>query len=265
MLGNASIDMIQLGLQAGLLFDIMSFLAVIVVGAILTRVVLMPATASLVKRRGGDEKARGSAENIAALVGLTFSLVFALQAGDFGNLVTVIGTIAAAATVAIGFGMRDQISNLMAGIFLHLDTPFLKGDYIETEGVEGTVKAVKLRSTVLDDGREKKLVPNAQLTTKVARNRSKGQRTHMSFQDKFSYQQFEEADVKINEALEDLEPVKKVETSVADVEDGKAVLRTSFSVKRSEDPVKARDRVGRKYVEAVKDIKKEEEEESAVE
>ena len=188
-----------------ILLNLLGFTLTLLAGAIVTRTVLMPFSASLVRKRGGDEKAAGASENMAVLTGMLASLVAALQVRGFGNLVTVLGTVAAAATVAIGFGMRDQISNLVAGVFIHLDTPFVRGDYITTEELEGTVKKVGLRSTVIDSGREKHMVPNAQITTKVSVNHTKNRKTYSGFEDSFLPHDAGKAAENIRESLAEVE------------------------------------------------------------
>jgi len=49
----------------------------------------------------------------------------------FGNFLQSLATIAAAATLAIGFAMQDVLQNFVAGIFIYTDRPFRIGDWIE--------------------------------------------------------------------------------------------------------------------------------------
>lgn len=167
--------------DAAIYFQLARFFIVLGAGVLTTRLLVMPAASKLLKKKGSDRKSRHSAVNIVGLVSLFVSFTVALQAGQFGSLVTLLGTVAAAATVAIGFGMRDQVSNIMAGIFLHFDNPFIRGDYIKTGETQGVVKEINLRSTVLN-GRssEKVVVPNAQLTTGEVKNFTKSSKTKTS-------------------------------------------------------------------------------------
>ena len=67
-------------------------------------------------------------------------------------------------TVAVGFGMRDQVGNLVSGIFIHFDNPFIKGDYIKVEETEGVVQEIHLRETIINGaGSEKTMIPNSKL------------------------------------------------------------------------------------------------------
>jgi small conductance mechanosensitive channel len=61
---------------------------------------------------------------------------------------------------ALGFALRDAVSNLLAGIVIILYQPFRMGDRIEVDGSAGTVVGIDLRYTVLDAADRWILVPN---------------------------------------------------------------------------------------------------------
>jgi len=67
---------------------------------------------------------------------------------------------------ALGFALKDVISNSLAGILILVYKPFRRGDRIDVAGNSGRVDAIDLRYTTLgiDDG-GKVLVPNATLFT----------------------------------------------------------------------------------------------------
>lgn len=173
-----------------ILIQLARFMITLGIGVILTRAVLMPATKRLFFKRR-DEKTLQSIVNIVGLIGLFFSLTLSLQAGSFGNLTTIVGTIAAALTVAVGFGMRDQVGNLVSGIFIHFDNPFLVGDYIKSGEVEGVVKEVHLRDTILD-GAEKTVIPNSMLMNNPLKNYTKGRRTKTNIKTEIEPEKLEE-------------------------------------------------------------------------
>jgi small conductance mechanosensitive channel len=64
---------------------------------------------------------------------------------------------------ALGFALRDAVSNLLAGVLIILYQPFRSGDRIEVDGSAGTVVGIDLRYTVLDAGDRRILVPNSSL------------------------------------------------------------------------------------------------------
>jgi small conductance mechanosensitive channel len=98
-------------------------------------------------------------------------VVIALSLGGV-NLGVLVGSLGLA-TVALGFALQDIVSNLAAGIVLLLEHPFTKGDYIATDGAEGTVEDIRVRATQLrsPDG-QRVLVPNKLLFTNVVTNAS---------------------------------------------------------------------------------------------
>ncbi len=64
---------------------------------------------------------------------------------------------------ALGFALRDAVSNLLAGVLILLYQPFRTGDRIEVAGSTGAVAGINLRYTVLDAGDRHILVPNSSL------------------------------------------------------------------------------------------------------
>jgi small-conductance mechanosensitive channel len=68
---------------------------------------------------------------------------------------------------ALGFALRDAISNLLAGLLIIIYRPFSKGDYISVAGSKGKVEEINLRYTVLDTGEgEIALIPNQMIVSK---------------------------------------------------------------------------------------------------
>ncbi len=62
---------------------------------------------------------------------------------------------------ALGFALRDVISNVLAGLLIIIYRPFSLGDYISVAGSEGKVEETNLRYIVLDVGEgDRELVPN---------------------------------------------------------------------------------------------------------
>jgi small conductance mechanosensitive channel len=81
------------------------------------------------------------------------------------NFATLVGTLGLT-SVAIGFSLRDILSNYFSGIILLVSRPFRVGDQIIIQDFEGTVTYIQLRATTLItyDGRTI-LIPNLQVFT----------------------------------------------------------------------------------------------------
>ncbi len=81
------------------------------------------------------------------------------------NFATLVGTLGLT-SVAIGFSLRDILSNYFSGIILLVSRPFRVGDQIIIQDYEGTVTYIQLRATTLItyDGRTIS-IPNLQVFT----------------------------------------------------------------------------------------------------
>lgn len=70
---------------------------------------------------------------------------------DISSILASLGV----AGLTIGFAARDALSNIISGLFIFWDRPFVLGDYIELENYYGRVEDITLRSTriVTPDGK----------------------------------------------------------------------------------------------------------------
>ena len=66
---------------------------------------------------------------------------------------------------AMGFALKDTISNLLSGILILLYQPFKIGNSIKISGYEGEVVSIDLRYTELNSQGNKILIPNSKLFT----------------------------------------------------------------------------------------------------
>lgn len=68
---------------------------------------------------------------------------------------------------AIGYALKDSLSNLMAGLLVLFYKPFKLGDSIEIDKFKGEVKKIDLRYTTLKSSGKIILVPNTLVFTKA--------------------------------------------------------------------------------------------------
>jgi len=66
---------------------------------------------------------------------------------------------------ALGFALKDTISNLLSGILILLYRPFKIGNTIKVSGYEGDIVSIDLRYTELNSEGNKILIPNSKLFT----------------------------------------------------------------------------------------------------
>jgi len=98
----------------------------------------------------------GSTVKVAILIA---GLVTAL--GTMGINVSALVASLGLAGFAIGFALKDTLSNLLAGFMVLFYQPFKPGDYIATDKVEGQVIDINLRYTVVKTDTQHTYVPNA--------------------------------------------------------------------------------------------------------
>jgi len=164
------------------------FVVVAVVLYVLGKLTVVPLTDSLLRRRGVDEHARKPLRLLASgvTVFVTFAVAFALA--GFGNILLALATVAAAATLAIGFALQDVIRNFVAGVFIYTDRPFRTGDWIEWGDNSGFVEEISLRVTrVRTFDNEHLTVPNAQLTDDVIKNYDRNGTLRLKFTFRISF------------------------------------------------------------------------------
>jgi small-conductance mechanosensitive channel len=93
----------------------------------------------------------------------TFAVITAL--GTLGvNVAALVGGLGLTG-FALGFALKDIISNLLSGVLLLIYRPFRRGERIKVSGWEGVVADIDLRYTTLDTTGGRVLIPNANLFT----------------------------------------------------------------------------------------------------
>jgi small-conductance mechanosensitive channel len=76
---------------------------------------------------------------------------------------TAIAVVAGALGVGIGFGLQNIVANFVCGLILLVERPIRVNDRITMEGVEGNVRAVNFRSTVIQTNDNiSVIVPNSE-------------------------------------------------------------------------------------------------------
>jgi small-conductance mechanosensitive channel len=156
---------------AGAIGQALTFVVVFLLIYLLGRLFLLPVFNRALKSRDLDEHARKPLKKIVSITVVFVGISVAFGAAQFGDFLQSLATIAAAATLAIGFAMQDVLKNFVAGIFIFTDKPFRIGDWIEWDGNAGVVEDISLRvSRVRTFDNELLTVPNSQLTDDVIKN-----------------------------------------------------------------------------------------------
>ena len=165
-------DVLDLNAQlANAIGSAITFFVVAVAVYLLGRVTVMPLVNRVLKARNLDAHARKPLQKITGIIVGFAAIGIAFAFAGYGNILTAIATVAAAATLAIGFAMQEALKNFVAGIFIFTDEPFRIGDWIEWDDHAGVVEDISLRvSRVRTFDNELLTVPNSQLTDGVIKN-----------------------------------------------------------------------------------------------
>ena len=95
---------------------------------------------------------------------LWFLLVLML-AGTLGIETTSIIAMLSVVGLAVSLALQNTLANLAGGLVLSVAKPFVVGDYVEADGVSGTIAAVDLAYTTFITPDNKEIfVPNSQLS-----------------------------------------------------------------------------------------------------
>ena len=157
---------VKVNLGALTLDKVVHVLLLILVGVVVIRVVLK--LLDRVLARSKSLKSLSRYIHSVAKISMAFILVL-MVAEDVGIHTTSLVAMLSVAGLAVSLALQNTLSNVAGGIMLLVTTPFQVGDYVEADGVSGTVHAIDLSYTAIltIDGKEI-FVPNSQLAgTKI--------------------------------------------------------------------------------------------------
>lgn len=126
------------------------------------------AVVRLIHRVGGRAKVNPDVLGLLAWSGRVAVLAIGVVTAcgtmhiDIGALLAGLGLTG----FAIGFALKDIISNFLSGVLILIYEPFRRGDFINVGGLEGNVIAIDFRYTSLQKDDTVILVPNANLFVK---------------------------------------------------------------------------------------------------
>ncbi|MEM1318194.1 MAG: mechanosensitive ion channel family protein, partial [Pseudomonadota bacterium] len=79
---------------------------------------------------------------ISVIVSIALMIVLSELGVDIGPLFAGAGVVG----IAVGFGSQKLIQDMFSGAFFLLDDAFRRGEYVEIEGIKGTVEKISVRS-----------------------------------------------------------------------------------------------------------------------
>lgn len=150
-----------------------------IIGAVLIFVVgrflislLRKMLARLLAKRHVDASIQSFVKSLVNIL-LTILLIIAVI-GKLGVETTSFAALLASAGVAIGMALSGNLQNFAGGLIVLLFRPFKVGDWIESQGVSGTVREIQIFHTILTTADNKVIyIPNGALSSGTVTNYSR--------------------------------------------------------------------------------------------
>lgn len=125
----------------------------------------------------------GSLVDVVTMIVLIIMIISVLGV-DTSSFIAIF----ASAGVAIGMALSGTLQNFAGGVMILLFRPFKVGDFIEAQGVSGTVKEIQIFNTVVHTGDNKViLLPNGPVSTGIINNYSREDIRRVDFTYSISY------------------------------------------------------------------------------
>lgn len=137
--------------------------AVIVIGYIITRLVI-----GLLRKILNKSRMDGTAEGfVLSVLKVIFYFIVAVTAlGTIGVNVASLITALGAAALTAGLALQDLLKNVVSGLVILINKPFVSGNILDFEGVKGTVEEINIFSTTVHTLDNKLVtIPNSRLTS----------------------------------------------------------------------------------------------------
>ena len=153
-----------------ILIKILIALAIYFVGRWIVRRILKLVDVAM-QHRNVDISLRSFTRNTISTV---FTLLLVLiVVSTLGVNVTSLIAVASAAPLAIGMALSGTAQNFAGGVMILLMKPYRVGDYISAQGQSGTVRDIKLFSTVITTADNQTIyIPNNSIATAIIDNYS---------------------------------------------------------------------------------------------
>ena len=141
---------------------VIAALAILIIGLFIVGMIVR-LSKKLMAKRGIDSTLQKFLGN---LLSWTLKiLLFVIVASKLGVETTSFAAIIGAAGLAIGLALQGSLSNFAGGVLIMIFKPYKIGDFIEAQGVSGTVKEIQIFTTHLNTvGNKLAIIPNGELS-----------------------------------------------------------------------------------------------------
>lgn len=181
---NEAFDFIVKGL-AGFFWDIVICVAIYVVARWIIRYLDRLLCRMFDKRNVEQSLGRFVRSLVRTLLYMFVVISIVRKLGiDTSSLVALL----ASAGVAVGMALSGTLQNFAGGVMILLLRPFRIGDYVQTQGIEGSVKEIKLFNTVINTADNKLItLPNGPIVNNIINNYSAESRRRVDFSISIAY------------------------------------------------------------------------------
>ena len=145
-------------------------MGLIVVAAFVSSVLVQRIMRRNLLRRVGLKQ--GAQESICRALHYVIILAGAFIAIDQAGIdLTALAALSAVLMVGLGIGLQNITSNFVSGLILLLERPVQVGDFVEVSGVQGSVRTIRGRSTMVETlDNVSIIVPNSHFITQNVTN-----------------------------------------------------------------------------------------------
>lgn len=137
--------------------------AVLVIGYVISRLIV-----KLLKKILDKSRMDGTAEGfvLSVLKVILYFIVAITALGTIGINVASLITALGAAALTAGLALQDLLKNVVSGLVILINKPFVSGNILDFEGVKGTVEQINIFSTTVHTLDNKLVtIPNSRLTS----------------------------------------------------------------------------------------------------
>lgn len=163
----ATQQLVDLAIQTG--GHILKAILVYIVGHFLIKLLKRFLTRFLDRRQHIDISVRTFIKSLVNIL-LTVLLIISVV-GALGVQTTSFAALLASAGVAVGLALSGNLQNFAGGLVILFFKPYKVGDWIESQGVSGSVREIQIFHTILTTADNKVIyVPNGSMSSSVVTN-----------------------------------------------------------------------------------------------
>jgi small conductance mechanosensitive channel len=151
--------------------NVIKAVLILVVGIVIIKILRRVITGLMTKTADHDPTLLKFVLDVATWILRAF--IFVAVIGALGVETTTFAAAIGAAGIAIGLSLQGSLSNFAGGLLIILFKPFRVGDYIEAQGLGGTVNSIQIFSTrIITPNNQVIYMPNGTLSNNTIKNYS---------------------------------------------------------------------------------------------